>query len=386
MKSIFIIGTAYPYRGGLAAYNERLATEFMNSGKEVTIHTFKLQYPGFLFPGKSQFASWDAPEHLSIKRTVNSINPFNWIYLGMKIKREKPDLVIFKYWIPFMAPCFGTIARIIKQNKKTRIITIVDNMIPHEKRPGDKLFNHYFIKPVDAYVAMSETVLEDIRTIDPEKQRILSPHPLFDNFGDILSKKDALNKLRLPDKHKYILFFGFIRDYKGLDLLIKAVARKEVRDLPVRVIVAGEFYTNPQPYYDLIKQLKIEDRVILKTGFINDDEVKNYFCASDIVVQPYKSATQSGVTQIAYHFNKPMIVTNVGGLSEIVPDGKTGYVVEQEPTAIAKAIQTFFHENRSKDFLENIKNEKKKYSWSRMVESIETIYKSINNQDNDNKK
>ena len=381
-----IIGTAYPYRGGLAAYNERLATEFMNNGKEVIIHTFKLQYPGFLFPGKSQFASWDAPENLSIKRTLNSINPFNWIWLGRKIKREKPDLVIFKYWIPFMAPCFGTIARIIKQNKKTRIITIVDNMIPHEKRPGDKLLNRYFVKPIDAYIAMSEPVLGDIKNIDPEKPTALSPHPLFDNFGDILSKEDALDKLGLPDQHKYILFFGFIRDYKGLDLLLKAIAEKEVKDLPVKVLVAGEFYTKPDPYYDLIKQLKIEDRVILKTNFIADRDVKNYFCASDLVVQPYKSATQSGVTQIAYHFNKPMIVTDVGGLAEIVPDGKTGYVVQQDPAAIAKAIHAFFSENRSKDFIENIKIEKKKYSWSRMVETIETIYKSINNQHNDNKK
>lgn len=386
MKKILIIGTAYPYRGGLAAYNERLATEFKNNGEEVTIHTFKLQYPGFLFPGKSQFASWEAPKHLSIKRTVNSINPFNWIWLGWKIKRMKPDLVIFKYWIPFMAPCFGTIARIIKRNKKTRIITIVDNMIPHEKRPGDRLLNRYFVKPIDAYIAMSESVLGDIKNIDPEKPGALSPHPLFDNFGDILSKEEALNKLDLPDQHKYILFFGFIRDYKGLDLLLKAMAEKEVKDLPVKVLIAGEFYTKPDPYYDLIKQLKIEDRVILKTKFIADRDVKNYFCASDLVVQPYKSATQSGVTQIAYHFNKPMIVTDVGGLAEIVPDGKTGYVVQQDPAAIAKAIHTFFNENRSKDFIENIKSEKKKYSWSRMVEAIEIIYKSIIIQHNDNKK
>jgi len=386
LKKILIIGTAFPYRGGLAAYNERLATEFKNNGEEVTIHTFKLQYPGFLFPGKSQFASWEAPKHLSIKRTVNSINPFNWIWLGWKIKRMKPDLVIFKYWIPFMAPCFGTIARIIKRNKKTRIITIVDNMIPHEKRPGDRLLNRYFVKPIDAYIAMSESVLGDIKNIDPEKPGALSPHPLFDNFGDILSKEEALNKLGLPDQHKYILFFGFIRDYKGLDLLLKAMAEKEVKDLPVKVLIAGEFYTKPDPYYDLIKQLKIEDRVILKTDFIADREVKNYFCASDLVVQPYKSATQSGVTQIAYHFNKPMIVTDVGGLAEIVPDGKTGYVVQQDPAAIAKAIHTFFNENRSKDFIENIKSEKKKYSWSRMVEAIEIIYKSIIIQHNDNKK
>ena len=173
---------------------------------------------------------------------------------------------------------------------------------------------------------------------------------------------------------------------KKQKLTLKAMAEKEVKDLPVKVLVAGEFYTKPEPYYDLIKQLKIEDRVILKTDFIADREVKNYFCASDLVVQPYKSATQSGVTQIAYHFNKPMIVTDVGGLAEIVPDGKTGYVVQQDPAAIAKAIHTFFNEDRSKDFIENIKNEKKKYSWSRMVDAIETIYKSINNQYNDNKK
>lgn len=386
MKKIVIIGPAYPYRGGLAAYNERLAVEFKKNGDEVTIQTFKLQYPGFLFPGKSQFASWDAPENLSIKRTINSVNPLNWIRSGYLIKKLNPDLVIFKYWIPFMAPCFGTIARIIKWNKKTCIITIVDNMIPHEKRPGDKLFNRYFVKPIDAYVAMSKPVLEDIRKIDPKKPRALSPHPLFDNFGDIRSKEDALSELGLDNKYRYILFFGFIRDYKGLDLLLKAMAEKKVKDLPVKVIVAGEFYTKPDPYYDLIEQLQIQDRIILKTDFIPDNEVGNYFCASDLVVQPYKSATQSGVTQIAYHFNKPMVVTDVGGLAEIVPDGKTGYVVQQDPAAIANAIHTFFKENRAKDFIENIKIEKKKYSWSRMVETINTIHESINNQRNDNKR
>jgi D-inositol-3-phosphate glycosyltransferase len=191
---IIIAGTAYPYRGGLAAYNERLAREFIAGGNDVTIYTFSLQYPSFLFPGKTQFSDGPPPEGLTIRRVMNSVNPFNWIKTGIAIRKMKPDMVIFKYWLPFMAPCFGTIARIAAGNKHTRIICIFDNVIPHEKRPGDRLLTRYFVKPLHAAIAMSEKVMNDFSAFRPSIPVKLSPHPLFDNFGPDPGKEAACSK------------------------------------------------------------------------------------------------------------------------------------------------------------------------------------------------
>jgi glycosyltransferase involved in cell wall biosynthesis len=307
-------------RGGLATYNERLAREFMQKGCNVIIYTFSLQYPSFLFPGKTQFSESPAPNDLNIKVCVNSINPFNWLKIGKEIRKQNPDIVIIKFWMPFMAPCFGKIARIIKKNKHTKIISIIDNIIPHEKRAGDRILANYFVKAVDGFVAMSKSVLNDLETFDKKKPKVFCPHPLYDNFGEIIPKENAKQKLGLDASLKYILFFGFIREYKGLDLMLEAFAKCVERDKSLRLIIAGEFYTDSKPYFEIIKKHKLEDLVLMHNDFIPDEKVAAYFCASDIVVQPYKDATQSGVTQIAYHFNKPMIVTNVGGLAEIIPD------------------------------------------------------------------
>lgn len=367
---IIIIGSAYPYRGGLAAFNERMAREFILSGHSVRFETFSLQYPGFLFPGKTQFADWEKPDDLEIVRSVSSINPLTWIKVGRKIKKEKPDILIFKYWLPFMAPCFGTIARIAKKNTHTKVIAIADNIIPHEKRFGDKMLTTYFMNCVDGMVPMSASVKDDIFKFRKNLPVKLCPHPLFDNFGKSLEREDALEKLGLDAKFKYLLFFGFIRDYKGLDWLLQAFADERLKVFPVKLIVAGEFYSDPKPYLDQIKKLDLTDRVVLKTDFIADNDVKIYFSAADLVVQPYKSATQSGVTQIGYHFNKPMLVTNVGGLAEIIPDQKIGYVVEPNPKAIADAIFDFFTNNRNTEFVANVKKEKQKFLWSNMVSAI----------------
>ncbi len=370
MKNIKIIGPAYPYRGGLAAYNERLAREFINRGYHVDIETFTLQYPGILFPGKTQYADWDAPQGLSIKRTVSSINPLSWIRTGTRIKKEKPDLVIIKYWIPFMAPCFGTIARCIKRNRYTKVICIADNIIPHEKRIGDNLLTNYFIKTTDGVVAMSKSVYEDISIFRKDVARKICPHPLFDNFGDPLGRDESTRQLNLDPTFRYMLFFGFIRDYKGLDILLKALSNPVVKKMPVKLIVAGEFYTNPQPYLELISSLGLNDKIVMMDKFIADSEVNKYFCAADIVVQPYKHATQSGVTQIGYHFNKPMLVTNVGGLAEIIPDRKVGYVVPPDEKSIAEALIDFFRNNRMKELEAGVTEEKKKFSWGNMVDAI----------------
>ena len=370
---IIILGTAYPYRGGLSAFNERLAHEYQNQGHEVEIYTFTHQYPNFLFPGKTQYSTEPAPENLKIVRKVHSYNPFNWFKVGHEIARKKPDLMITKFWLPFMAPCFGTIARIVKRNKHTRLISILDNVIPHEHRPGDKMFVRYFIRPTDGFVAMSKSVLADLRLFTADKPAVFSPHPLYDHYGERLSRETTLQMLNLPADQRYVLFFGFIRAYKGLDLLLEAFADDRLRQQNVKLIVAGEFYGDPEPYLKQIKELQIEDNVVLCTDFIPDSEVNRYFSAADIVAQPYKTATQSGVTQIAFHFEKPMLVTNVGGLPEIVPDGRIGYVVEPTAQQIADALHRFFNEHKQEEFERNVAEEKKKYAWSKFIEAITEV-------------
>jgi len=372
-KSVVILGSAFPLRGGLASYNERICRAFTAQGYDARIETFSLQYPSFLFPGKTQYSEDSPPADLNISVKVNSINPFNWWKIGRKLRKEKPDLIIVKFWLPFMGPCFGTIARIAKKNKHTKIISILDNIIPHEKRTGDRSLTKYFVKPVDGFIAMSKSVMEDLNTFDKIKPRIFSPHPLYDNFGKIIPKDKAREFLDIEKDTKLILFFGLIRDYKGLDLLLEAMAKNSVLSEGVKLLVAGEFYSNDKYYYELVEKLSLNDAVRFTNSFVPDSEVAYYFCASDLVVQPYKSATQSGVTQIAYHFNKPMVVTSVGGLPEIVPDGVTGFVVEPDASEIADAINKFFAENLNETFVNNIIEEKKKYSWDIMVEAIESL-------------
>ena len=374
---VIIVGPAYPYRGGIAALNERLAYEYQKQGHKVEIYTFTLQYPNFLFPGKTQYSESPAPEDLKIYRKINSCNPFNWIKIGKEIKKKNPDLVITRFWLPFMAPCLGTIERVVKRNKHTKVVSLVDNIIPHEKRIGDKIFASYFVKSTQGFVAMSRSVLEDLSLFDSKKPRVYSPHPLYDHYGLRISNQEAQNNLGLDTSCKYVLFFGFIRGYKGLDLLLDAFGNERLRELNVKLIVAGEFYGNEEQYMKQIKDLGIEDRVELRTYFIPDDKVNNYFCAADIVAQPYKTATQSGVTQVAFHFEKSMLVTNVGGLPEIVPHGKIGYVVEPDANEIAKALIDFYENEREKEFEQNVKEEKRKYEWVNMIEAFDKLTKSI---------
>lgn len=373
-RRIVIIGTAYPFRGGgMSTYNERLARAYQQNGDDVTIYTFSLQYPGFLFPGKTQFSNDPPPDDLKIVVAINSVNPFNWIKTGLKIKRLRADLVIIRYWMPFMAPCLGTIARLIRRNKVSKVIAITDNIIPHEKMPGGNLLSRYFVKSCDGFIAMSKAVLSDLDTFDTSRPRLFSPHPLYDNFGAAIAKKDALIKLKLEEQFRYILFFGFIREYKGLDLLIKAFADKRFRNIPVKLLIAGEFYIDGKPYLELIDRLGLKDEIVLHTQFIENHDIVNYFCAADIVAQPYKDATQSGVTQIAYHFEKPMLTTNVGGLSEMVPDGKVGYVVAPDANEISEALLRFFNEEKETEFSVNAAIEKKRFSWEILLEKIDHV-------------
>jgi D-inositol-3-phosphate glycosyltransferase len=372
-EKIVILGSAYPLRGGLAAYNERLARAYQQQGKKVKVITFSLQYPNFLFPGKTQLSAEPKPNDLDIEISVNSVNPLNWLKVGRQIKQMKPDLLIIKYWIPFMAPCLGTISRITRKNRKTKVISILDNIIPHEKRPGDNLLSGYFTRSVDGFVAMSKQVLGDLDLFDKNKPRIFCPHPLYDHFGKLQPKALAMDNLGLDPSFSYLLFFGFIRDYKGLDLLLKAMADERISKMNLKLLVAGEFYSDSKPYFELIEKLNLSKKVIMANDFIPDSKVADYFNACNMVVQPYKDATQSGVTQIAYHFEKPMITTNVGGLAEIVPDGKVGYVVDPEVSQIANAIIRFYNEDRENEFIENIKTEKLNYSWEKMLEAVDRV-------------
>lgn len=376
MAKVVIIGPAHPLRGGLATFNQRLAKQFMDEGHQCAIYSFSLQYPSFLFPGKTQYSDEPAPENITIHTVINSVNPFNWIRIGNRIKKEKPDLVVVRFWLPFMGPALGTILRRIRKNNHTKIICIADNIIPHEKRMGDKPFTRYFLKSCDAFITMSEKVMNDLRLFQPAKPAQLVPHPLYDNFGSILSKAEARKHLGLPENEKIILFFGFIRKYKGLDLLFEAISylKHQTSNLPagqagIKLLVAGEFYEDEKPYIELIEKLGIREQLILRTDFISDSEVKYYLCAADAVIQPYRNATQSGVTPLAYHFEKPMLVTNVGGLPSLVPHEKVGLVVEPDPKAIAEDILRFYQLGEDY-FIPHLRNEKKKYSWTGMVNSI----------------
>jgi len=380
MARVVIIGPAHPLRGGLATFNQRLAKQFNDEGHNCSIYSFSLQYPSFLFPGKTQYSDEPAPENLVINTVINSVNPFNWVKIGKRLKKEKPDLIIVRFWLPFMGPALGTILRRVRKNRHTKIICIADNVIPHEKRPGDKPFTNYFLKSCDAFITMSEKVLADLRLFEKSKPAKLIAHPLYDNFGEIISKQEARKHLGLPENEKIILFFGFIRKYKGLDLLLEAVsALKNIKPqtLNLKLLIAGEFYEDEKPYKELIEKLGILQQLILRTDFIPDSEVKYYLCAADAVIQPYRNATQSGVTPLAYHFEKPMVVTNVGGLPSLVPHEKVGLVVQPDPAAIAEGILRFYQLGEDY-FIPHLRKEKQKYSWGKLTEAITGLANQLN--------
>ncbi len=374
-KHIVIVGPAHPLRGGLATYNERLARELMLKN-HVTLLTFSLQYPNFLFPGQSQFSDDLKPEDLSIDIALNSINPLNWFLVGRKYKKIKPDIIIFRYWMPFFGPCFGTFARIVKSNHHTQIIAITDNIIPHEKRFFDTPFSKYFLPVLDGAVAMSRKVLGDLQNFPiskPVAKTEYHAHPLYDNFGRSVSKSEACESLGLDENKRYILFFGFIRNYKGLDILLEAMSLLPESLKDVNLLVAGEYYEDSAPYDEIIAQKQLGKRVELHTKFIPNDDVKLYFSAADIVAQPYRNATQSGVSQIAYHFETPMIITNVGGLSELVPHGEAGWVCEPMAESLAAAIVSMYVPKRLDHIRNSLKELKKQFSWPSMVKALEEV-------------
>lgn len=375
VNNLVIIGPAWPLRGGLAAFDEKLAITFNNKGIPSTIETFSLQYPQFLFPGKTQYREEAAPVGILINVSINSINPLNWIKVGLKLKKAAPSLIIVRYWLPFLAPCLGTICRIARLNKHTKVIAIVDNMIPHEKRLGDVFFTNYFANGVDGFLTMSDKVKNDVKTFS-NKPTVLSPHPIFDHLGNPVSKDIARKNIGIDVSTKLILFFGFIRKYKGLDLLLRAMSNSAVKANNIELLIVGEFYEDASPYFDLIKELNLEDRVHIKEGFVADDQVKDYFCSADFIIQPYRNATQSGVTPLAYHFEKPMLVTNVGGLADTVPNNQVGIVVSPNPEAIADGIIALYDKGES-FYIPQIKMEKQKYTWEQMADNFLNLHQQL---------
>lgn len=369
-KNIIIVGPAYPLRGGLATYNLLLANKLQEQGHSVRIVTFSLQYPNIIFPGKTQYSTEPKPDSIEIEVSLNSVNPLNWLSLGKKLREEKPDLVIFRYWMPFMGPSLGTLGRIIRKNKHTKVVAIADNIIPHERRFFDTPFTKYFVNSCDGFVTMSESVLEDLKKFDVNKPAGYNPHPMYESFGRQLDKVEARKKLGLAEKGKYLLFFGFIRKYKGLDILLRAFADKRIQEAGIKLIIAGEYYDKPEEYQAIIKEHNLESAVVQANEFIPDSEVSTYFSAADMVVQTYKTATQSGVTQIAYYYHNPMLVTDVGGLAELVPHNKVGYVTSTDLKVIADAILDFYENKREAEFVENIKTERLCFTWDSMIAKL----------------
>jgi glycosyltransferase involved in cell wall biosynthesis len=369
--NITIVGTAFPLRGGIAHYNALLAQAL---GKRHTVNTitFKRQYPAFLFPGKSQQESGDSADTPPAPELVDSINPFNWISVGRKLKRERPDLVIFKYWLPFFGPCFGTIARIARSNGHTKVLFICDNVLPHEHRPGDRAFTRYAFAAVDYFLVQSAAVERDLKTIHPAAAYRFAAHPIYNNFGVPVDKQSARKALGIEDQ-RVLLFFGYIRLYKGLHVLLDAIHRLSP-SLPLRLLVVGEFYDDESTYRSRVEALGLASRVTIISDYVPNNRVRDYFSAADAVVLPYISATQSGIAQIAYNFDKPIIATDVGGLAETVKDNLTGFIVPPErPELLAGAIERFYGEGVEERFVAGVQSEKQKYTWENLVAAIEDL-------------
>jgi glycosyltransferase involved in cell wall biosynthesis len=382
---IVLLGTAYPMRGGIAQYNSILF-KYLSEKNDVKIFSFKRQYPEFLFPGKTQYETGEPafkiPEDKNVI-SIDSINPFNWFFSAMRIRKEKPDLLIYKYWLPFFAPCFFTISFWVKLFRKTKVIFICDNVIPHEKRIGDKFFTKLVFSTVNYFIVQSKTVEKDLVKFNKKnKPYKLSPHPLYNIFGDKVDKQEARKYIEENynvkfNTDKVILFFGYIRKYKGLTYLIEAMP-EILKTNNVKLLIAGEFYDDEKPYKEKIKELGLKNNIVLLSDFMPDEKVRYFFSACDCLALPYTDATQSGIVQIAYFYDKPVIVTDVGGLSEVVIKEKTGIIINPgNVNDIANAVRRFYGENLEEKFSENIKEEKKKYSWEVFTENIMALAKEL---------
>ncbi|MBI1837054.1 MAG: glycosyltransferase [Flavobacteriia bacterium] len=365
MKIAFL-STFYPFRGGIAQFNALLFREFEKKN-QVKAFTFKRQYPNFLFPGETQFVTENDPaDIIPSERVLDTINPFSFIKSAKKIKKFAPDILITKYWMTFFGPSLGFVCKSL--NKNTKRISILDNVIPHEKRFFDGICNRYFLKNNDGFIVMSDVVLKDLLSLKPNAKYLRINHPVYNHFPEKINPNLAKEKLNLNNNLKTILFFGFIRDYKGLDLLIEAF---NYLDEGYQLIIAGEVYGSFEKYAKLIQQSKAKDRIHVFNQYIGDEDVSLYFSAADVCVLPYKSATQSGITSISNHYNLPQIVTNVGGLKESIQENITGLVVENvDSQNISLSIKKYFDQDLYSIFSKNIDLEKKENSWENFANKI----------------
>lgn len=381
---IIQVGTAYPMRGGIAQYVALLFQE-LSKQNEVKVFSFKRQYPEFLFPGKTQYETGEpalkVPDDKNVI-AIDSINPFNWIFTGLKMRKENADLIIYKYWIPFFAIQYSVISFFAKVFRKTKVMYICDNVIPHERRFADILLTKIAFLFVDYFLVQSKTVEAELKQLNKKnKPYILTPHPIYNIFGDIVEKNKSAEiigkkyNINLYNK-KILLFFGYIRKYKGLINIIEAMSIVRNKYPEALLLVAGEFYEDSSPYYSKIKDLKLEDNVSIVSDFIPDEDVKYFFSVSDSVVLPYSSASQSGIVQIAYHFNKPVIASKIGGIGEVIVEGKTGLLVPPDNhDMLAGAILNFYENNLEQDFIKGIISEKEKYSWQTYTNKIYNLVK-----------
>jgi glycosyltransferase involved in cell wall biosynthesis len=368
---IIIVGPAYPLRGAMAQLNIILGW-YLSKNHDVQIVSFTRQYPSLLFPGKSQIDPGKPLFNVPTVSLIDSINPISWFRAARYITNQKPDVIIFRYWMPFFAPCFGSIARLVKRKTNAHVIFICDNIIPHEKRFGDVALTKYAFHSVDAFIVLSKTVEEDLRRFLPKARYVLSPLPLFNVFGELQPKREARMKLGISDD-RVMLFFGYVRAYKGLGVLLDAMPLI-LKKMSGMLLIAGEFYEDEEKYRKKIRQLGLEKHIQLYSNYIPNEEISTYFSAADVVVLPYVSATQSAIVPVAYHFNKPVIVTNVGGLAEVVTNGRTGFIVPpQNPKAFADAVVKFYQEKCESGFALNIQKEKKQYGWDTFVERLESL-------------
>lgn len=371
LKSIVLIGPVYPYKGGISHYTG-LMCRALSKRFNVTLVSYKLQYPKILFRKEQRDYENNAFKIQDTHYWINTVNPFNWISTAKKIRELKPDLVIFQWWHPYFAPCYWSMCHLIKKSKK---LFICHNVFPHERFPMDRILSKAVLRQGDYFITQSGTDTQDLKSIIPKCSYIQAVHPTYNAFRFVgMDKKEGRRQLGISDNEKVLLFFGFIREYKGLKHLLRALPLLREKMDRIKLLVVGDFGSDKEEYMDLIKALSVEGMLEIHDGYIPDREVEKYFAASDLVVLPYESATQSGIVQIAYGFEKPVVVTEVGGLPDVVIDGKTGYVVTpKEPKALADAIARYFDEEKEVEFKENIKKEAYKYSWDRMTEHIEKL-------------
>ncbi|MEO0741687.1 MAG: glycosyltransferase [Bacteroidota bacterium] len=372
---VALVGPAPPYRGGIAHFLESTARRLRARGHIVEVVTFTRQYPELLFPGKTQYAEdGGVSDEPGAVQVLDSIGPVSWWRTARHLRSWQPDVVVFMQWMPFFAPAFGTVARQVRKDD-ARVLAVVHNALPHEPRPGDHALMRYFLKATDGLVVLSDSVRADLARLGVDEAQ--TPvrqvrHPVYDHFGDPLPKTEARQRLSLPAAAPVLLFFGFVRAYKGLDVLLDAMPTVLERVPEARLVVAGEFYEDEAVYRE--RAAPLGDAVRFDADYIPDADVATYFSAADVVVQPYRSATQSGVAQIAFHFARPVVTTDVGGLAETVPDGEAGLVVPPEdPAALAAALVRFFDDGLAEPLAEGVRRERARYSWDHLLDALEDL-------------